>query len=197
METSRRPPFKGLQTVSLLSVSMALQKRSKASRTNGPRRVVSTILIFDADIHHPLFFQFWKLYRVIHAIQAVSGWVWSDDTGASITPHSASSWDDYVKSHPEAKPFRNKGWRFFTKVSLIMPSTTVGANVFHPTATLDEDQSSPPPQSPIPLNNSMNLRKPQLLTILMVTRYAELCLFYFSFLNVQIGNTGHPSISVT
>ena len=121
METSRRPPFKGLRTVLLLSMSMALRKWSIASRTNGPQQVISTIHISDADIHHPPFFQFQKLYRVICAIQAVSGWVWSDDTGASITLHSTSSWDDYVKSHPEAKPFRNKGWQCFTKVSLIMP----------------------------------------------------------------------------
>ena len=94
---------------------------------------------------------------MIRAIQAVSGWVWSDDTGASITLHSASSWDDYVKSHPEAKPFRNKGWQFFNKVSLIMPSTTVGANVFHPTATPDEDHSSPPPSES---NSSQQLNEP-------------------------------------
>ncbi|KDR65022.1 hypothetical protein GALMADRAFT_82385 [Galerina marginata CBS 339.88] len=100
---------------------------------------------------------FKKIYRIIRAIQLVSGWVWDDDTGASITADSASSWDDYVKKHPEAKPFRNKGWRHFNKVALIMPSTAAGANVFHPTAgpsTPDDDsdravspEPTPPPAS--------------------------------------------------
>jgi hypothetical protein len=35
---------------------------------------------------------------------------------------SVSSWDDYVKQHPEAKPFRNKGWNHFNKIMLLMPS---------------------------------------------------------------------------
>ena len=93
-------------------------------------------------------FQFRKLYRVILAIQAVSGWVWDDDTGASINPHTASSWDDYVKSHPEPKPFRNKGWPHLTKMSLLMPSMPVGAHVFHPTASQDEEPGSPAPSEP-------------------------------------------------
>jgi hypothetical protein len=91
---------------------------------------------------------FRKLYRVIRAIQEVSGWVWDDKTGASITPHTASSWEDYVKHHPEAKPFRNKGWCHFANVSLLMPSSAVGANVFHPTGTHDEDSGTPAPSEP-------------------------------------------------
>lgn len=69
---------------------------------------------------------------MIVAIQSVSGWVWDDERGADINIHSASSWDDYVKKHPAAKPFRNKGWAHFAKVALIMPSTASGANVFVP-----------------------------------------------------------------
>ena len=100
------------------------------------------------DAHYSTF-QFRKLYRIVRTIQSISGWVWDDETGASITPHTASSWDDYVKSHPEAKPFRNKGWRHFSKVSLLMPTTAVGAHVFHPTASQDEDPAgSPAPSEP-------------------------------------------------
>ena len=47
----------------------------------------------------------------------------------------ASSWDDYVKKHPEAKPFRNKGWIHLRKFVDIMPSSTSSTNVFHPSAS--------------------------------------------------------------
>ncbi|KAF8159736.1 hypothetical protein B0H34DRAFT_655091 [Crassisporium funariophilum] len=53
---------------------------------------------------------FGKLYRVVKAIQTVSGWHWDDKHGASIGPDEAATWDAYVKAHPEAKPFRNKGF---------------------------------------------------------------------------------------
>ncbi|TFK26848.1 hypothetical protein FA15DRAFT_553992, partial [Coprinopsis marcescibilis] len=62
----------------------------------------------------------WKTYHVVCAIQQVSGWTWSDDTGASITSDIADSWDNYVRHHPEAKPFCNKGWVHFHKVSELM-----------------------------------------------------------------------------
>jgi hypothetical protein len=76
-----------------------------------------------------------KIYRVIQAIKEVSGWHWDDETGASITPATSSSWDDYVRKHPAAKPFRNKGWVHLHKVADIMPSTISGSNVYHPTGT--------------------------------------------------------------
>jgi hypothetical protein len=75
--------------------------------------------------------QFRKIYRVIRAIQSVSGWTWDDETGATINIHTASSWDDYVRVHPEARPFRNKGWPLFRKMELLMPATVTGANVYH------------------------------------------------------------------
>ncbi|KAG5650565.1 hypothetical protein H0H81_011808 [Sphagnurus paluster] len=66
---------------------------------------------------------FCKIYKIIQAIQSVSGWVWDNKMGATITADSASSWDNYVKQYPPAKPFHNKGWVHFHKVTLIMPST--------------------------------------------------------------------------
>ncbi|KAF9008240.1 hypothetical protein BDQ17DRAFT_1237004 [Cyathus striatus] len=49
------------------------------------------------------------IYRVICQIQAVSGWTWSDETGASITEDLVSSWDDFFLAHPKAKPFKHSG----------------------------------------------------------------------------------------
>lgn len=81
----------------------------------------------------------------------VLGWVWDDETGASITVNSASSWEDYVKKHPEAKPFWNKGWPHFHKVAALMPLTATGSNVFHPSASQaqanDEGDESLIPES--------------------------------------------------
>lgn len=71
-----------------------------------------------------------KIYAVVRAIQAVSGWTWDDKTGASIDHATADSWDAYVAQHKDAKPFRNAGWIHLATVSRIMPSTTRGTNVF-------------------------------------------------------------------
>jgi len=73
--------------------------------------------------------------------------------GASITVDSASSWDNYVKKHLAAKPYRNQGWVHFCKVTLIMPATVSGSNIFHPTSTpipndTNNNSVSPEPESP-------------------------------------------------
>jgi hypothetical protein len=75
-----------------------------------------------------------KLFAVIKAIQAISGWTWSDETGASIDYTTADSWDAYVMKHKDAKQFRNTGWIHLAKVSRLMPSSAPprGANVFRP-----------------------------------------------------------------
>ncbi|KAF8157391.1 hypothetical protein BJ912DRAFT_867326, partial [Pholiota molesta] len=101
---------------------------------------------------------FKKLYCVIRAIQSVSGWVWDNKMGASINADTASSWDDYVKKHPGAKQFRNKGWKHFAQVALNMPSTSMGANIFYPTAeafTPNDAFASPDPPSPSQLASEL------------------------------------------
>ncbi|TFK16781.1 hypothetical protein FA15DRAFT_553140, partial [Coprinopsis marcescibilis] len=59
-------------------------------------------------------------YCVVEAIKKVSGWTWDDKTGASITPKTASSWDDYVAKHPEASRFCNKGWVHLSHVTQLI-----------------------------------------------------------------------------
>ncbi|KIJ95274.1 hypothetical protein K443DRAFT_109054 [Laccaria amethystina LaAM-08-1] len=67
----------------------------------------------------------------ICAIQLVSCWTLDDETGATINIRTTSSWDDYVKVHPKAKPFHNKGWPHFHKMETLMPATVAGVNVYH------------------------------------------------------------------
>lgn len=50
--------------------------------------------------------------------------------------------DDYVKKHPDAKPFQNKGWPHFNKILLIISSMATGANVFFPTVPLTDSEPS-------------------------------------------------------
>jgi hypothetical protein len=71
-----------------------------------------------------------KTFRIVQMLQKVSGWSWDDELGCCITEDNAASWDAFVEKHPNAKPFRNKGWRHLHKVSQIMPASVQGAHVY-------------------------------------------------------------------
>ncbi|KAG6882130.1 hypothetical protein C0992_012657, partial [Termitomyces sp. T32_za158] len=49
-----------------------------------------------------------QTYRVILALQSVSGWTWDDKKGCNITPELESSWAAYVKVHKQAAPFKKE-----------------------------------------------------------------------------------------
>ncbi|KAJ3793709.1 hypothetical protein GGU11DRAFT_663290, partial [Lentinula aff. detonsa] len=69
--------------------------------------------------------------NAIGLIKQQSGWAaWSDEHGAGITTLTSRSWDDFVKKHKEAKPFRNCGWPFLHDVERIMPYQPKGTLVF-------------------------------------------------------------------
>ncbi|KAH6906646.1 hypothetical protein BKA70DRAFT_1428729 [Coprinopsis sp. MPI-PUGE-AT-0042] len=73
----------------------------------------------------------------------VSGWTWSDTDGCGITPESADTWDEYVRHHPEAKPFRNRGWRHVQRFEMLIPNSTPrGANVVYPSQTKQVTEDS-------------------------------------------------------
>ncbi|KAJ7739446.1 hypothetical protein DFH07DRAFT_983636 [Mycena maculata] len=72
------------------------------------------------------------IFKVIRELQNVSGWHWSDTTGAGITAETKSSWDDYVKAHPKAKGFRNKGWPFCSQMDDLIPREALGLHVYRP-----------------------------------------------------------------
>jgi hypothetical protein len=92
-----------------------------------------------------------KTFRAIQAIEGCSGWTWSDETRASITPEMEDAWANFIKSHKDAKPFKNKGWVHLEKVTSLMPATVKGAHVFRPSQGIsgmvpfDEDDDDFPP----------------------------------------------------
>lgn len=97
-------------------------------------------------------------YKIVEKVRNNSGWAWDDQKGASIGPTTASSWDDYIKAHPKAKPFRNRGWPYWALMAEIMPRTVSGAHVFraggaHAPVEISDDESgsengAPDPDTP-------------------------------------------------
>ncbi|KAJ7477741.1 hypothetical protein B0H11DRAFT_2424779 [Mycena galericulata] len=72
------------------------------------------------------------VFKIVREIKKVSGWHWDDNTGASITADTKSSWDDYVRVHPNAKPFRNKGWPYYSQLEGLVPPETSGIHIYRP-----------------------------------------------------------------
>ncbi|KAF7372652.1 Myb-DNA-bind-3 domain-containing protein [Mycena venus] len=71
---------------------------------------------------------------VDHIKNHASGFTYSDDHSADIGPASASAWDTYCIAHPDAKPFRNKGWLYLEQMEKLIPSQARGNHVFRPGA---------------------------------------------------------------
>ncbi|KAJ7776063.1 hypothetical protein DFH07DRAFT_951971 [Mycena maculata] len=87
------------------------------------------------------------LFKVVREIKKVSGWHWDDNTGASITADTKSSWDDYVRVHPNAKPFRNKGWPYYSQLEELVPPETSSIHIYRPsqgTGAGDSDEDLVP-----------------------------------------------------
>ncbi|RDX49207.1 hypothetical protein OH76DRAFT_1321152, partial [Lentinus brumalis] len=58
-----------------------------------------------------------------------SGFTWSPEHGANITPADEPAWAAFVKAHPEAEQFRNKGWPFYEKMAALIPHNPKGQRV--------------------------------------------------------------------
>jgi hypothetical protein len=87
--------------------------------------VLTLIRVFDA------FSKLRLSFRAIQAIKNVSGWTWSDECGADITPELEDEWATFLVANKHAKPFKNRGWNHLEKMVDIMPVTIRGAHVFH------------------------------------------------------------------
>ncbi|KAJ6580648.1 hypothetical protein B0H19DRAFT_1328687 [Mycena capillaripes] len=74
-----------------------------------------------------------KYKAVIDALRnntGTSGFTWTDEHGANIDAATAAAWDGYVKVYPDAKPFRNHGWPFLSRMDELVPSQAKGTHVF-------------------------------------------------------------------
>ncbi|KAI5982140.1 hypothetical protein EDD15DRAFT_2378298 [Pisolithus albus] len=80
---------------------------------------------------------------VDHLVNFASGLTYSLELGANIGVENESVWTDYIKHHPAASPFRNKGWPFYDKMKLVMPSKSKGANRFSALAASSSSQPAP------------------------------------------------------
>jgi hypothetical protein len=78
------------------------------------------------------FWQLKSIFDVVDQVRSNSGWLWDDEKGADIRAEKVGCWEDYVRAHPAAAPFRNKGW---THLSLfddlgVSKNAPKGKNVF-------------------------------------------------------------------
>ncbi|KAJ7084117.1 hypothetical protein C8R44DRAFT_651662 [Mycena epipterygia] len=95
-----------------------------------------------------------KIHDVIQHIKLhASGFTWDDTRSACIDVASKSAWETYVKQHPDAKPFRNKGWAHLSLMEKLVPSQAKGTHVFRPSQAAtpedqEDDRQSTDPSSP-------------------------------------------------
>ncbi|RDX45603.1 hypothetical protein OH76DRAFT_1333850, partial [Lentinus brumalis] len=61
--------------------------------------------------------------------RSASGFSYDDELGAGITKENEQIWEDYVKSHKYASPFKNKGFAYYDLMLDLMPSKAKGGNV--------------------------------------------------------------------
>ena len=82
------------------------------------------------------------LEAILHIKYQASGFTWDDERGADIDIASDAAWTTYVKQHPGAKPFRNKGWVHLAQMEQLAPSKARGCNVFRAPQAVAEDHDT-------------------------------------------------------
>ncbi|KAF8873649.1 hypothetical protein CPB84DRAFT_1967138 [Gymnopilus junonius] len=92
-------------------------------------------------------------FRAIQAIKAKSGWTWTNDKGANITPDMEPEWLNFLKAHPRARPFKSKGWVHLEKMTQVMPATVKGAHIFCPSQGTTGLHSPEDPFNSTPIDN--------------------------------------------
>ncbi|KAJ7681043.1 hypothetical protein DFH06DRAFT_973651, partial [Mycena polygramma] len=97
------------------------------------------------------------IFMLICEIMSKSGWTWDDKKGACIDESSADVWAEFLKSRPQADPFRNAGWVHLDAFRTLMPEATPrGGNVYR--AQTAASQLSFPPSQLDDLNNDYDGR---------------------------------------
>ncbi|KAK7015368.1 hypothetical protein R3P38DRAFT_2543759, partial [Favolaschia claudopus] len=59
-----------------------------------------------------------------------SGWNYSDELGFNVDDDNREAWGNFVKAHPQFRPFANHGWEHFKTMDEIVPSRARGLYVF-------------------------------------------------------------------
>ncbi|CDO69914.1 hypothetical protein BN946_scf184884.g73 [Trametes cinnabarina] len=59
-----------------------------------------------------------------------SGLTYNEEKGAGITEDMEEIWAAYIKSHPDASPFKNRGFVHYPSMQPLMPTKAKGSNVF-------------------------------------------------------------------
>jgi hypothetical protein len=78
-------------------------------------------------------------WKIVNKMVQQSGWGWDRETGRVTAPKMV--FDDYVKSHPKAAPFRKKAFIHYEKLSEIFAGVIAdGRGAFRPGITTDESQ---------------------------------------------------------
>ncbi|KAK7013529.1 hypothetical protein R3P38DRAFT_2546049, partial [Favolaschia claudopus] len=55
-----------------------------------------------------------------------SGWNYSDELGFNVDDDNREAWGNFVKAHPQFRPFANRGWEHFKTMDEIVPSRARG-----------------------------------------------------------------------
>ncbi|KAG1821400.1 hypothetical protein EV424DRAFT_819495 [Suillus variegatus] len=85
-----------------------------------------------------------KKHAAIVEIKSQSGFSWDEELGANIGPADATCWTTFANAHPDAKPFRNKGWKHFDEMDdLLRAQISRGTNAFHAGQETFESQHTP------------------------------------------------------
>ncbi|KAK7007249.1 hypothetical protein R3P38DRAFT_2554070, partial [Favolaschia claudopus] len=71
-----------------------------------------------------------------------SGWNYSDELGFNVDDDNREAWGNFVKAHPQFRPFANHGWEHFKTMDEIVPSRARGLYVF--VAGAPQSVSQPP-----------------------------------------------------
>ncbi|RPD70630.1 hypothetical protein L226DRAFT_525741 [Lentinus tigrinus ALCF2SS1-7] len=87
--------------------------------------------------------QLWAYFWVVHELkgQSASGFSYNDKLGAGIMEVNEQIWEDYVKTHKDVKPFKNKSFLDYYDMLDVMP------------AKLSSDSGSPS-EAKVELNSS-------------------------------------------
>ncbi|KIO08140.1 hypothetical protein M404DRAFT_23411 [Pisolithus tinctorius Marx 270] len=77
-----------------------------------------------------------KSYYAITDLKSVaSGFAYDNEHGVMILLDNTNHWDQYVKAHKDAKPFRNSSFPHFARIELLLPSHGQGQFIYQPHTT--------------------------------------------------------------